>query len=118
MKNIINKTIDRYKITEKIGEGGMAEVYKAIDTRLDNAVAIKFIRIERLTIETMARSLKRFEREAKALAKLTHPNIVKVTDYGEYEDRPYLVMEYLAGGTLKKITGGCGKRSSRYSMMT
>lgn len=49
--------------------------------------------------------LKRFEREAKALAKLSHPNIVKVYDYGEHEGSPYLVMEYLPGGTLKKILG-------------
>jgi len=49
--------------------------------------------------------LKRFEREAKALARLTHPNIVKVTDYGEYESKPYLVMPYLPGGTLKTKLG-------------
>ena len=53
----------------------------------------------------MGEVLKRFEREAKSLAKLSHPNIVKVHDYGEHEGSPYLVMEYMPGGTLGKILG-------------
>ena len=105
MKNLIGKQIDHYKIQELIGEGGMAVVYKAINTRLDSDMAVKLIRIERLVPEALEKTLKRFEREAKALAQLTHPNIVKVTDYGEYESRPYLVMEYLSGGSLKKFLG-------------
>lgn len=83
----------------------MATVYKAYDTRLEAEVAVKVIRTENLAPSVLERSLKRFEREAKALARLTHPNIVKVTDYGDYEGRPYLVMEYLPGGTLKQRLG-------------
>lgn len=83
----------------------MAVVYKAYDTRLETDVAVKVIRTEKLNDETRDRTLKRFEREAKALARLTHPNIVKVTDYGEYEGKPYLVMPYLQAGTLKQRLG-------------
>ena len=83
----------------------MATVYKAYDTRLETDVAVKVIRTETLPQNAVERALKRFEREAKALAKLTHPNIVKVTDYGEFEGKPYLVMEYLPSGTLKEKLG-------------
>ena len=93
--------IDRYHIIEQLGQGGMATVYKAFDTRLERDVAIKIIRREVFSTEMLERVLKRFEREAKALAKLTHPNIVPILDYGEHEGAPYLVMAYLPGGTLK-----------------
>jgi len=84
----------------------MAIVYKAYDTRLESEVAVKVIRIERLAPEILQRAMKRFEREAKSLAQLTHPNLVKVLDYGEYEGQPYLVMPYLPGGTLKQKMSG------------
>ena len=105
MSDLIGKSLGRYQILEQIGEGGMATVYKAHDTRLDAEVAVKVIRTENLAPSILERALKRFEREAKALARLTHPNIVKVIDYGEYEDKPYLVLEYLPGGSLKKRLG-------------
>jgi serine/threonine protein kinase len=106
MPDLIGQPISHYHILDRLGEGGMAIVYKAYDTRLERDVAVKVIRTEKLTLETMSKTLKRFEREAKALAKLTHPNIVPITDYGEYDDKPYLVMSYIPGGTLKKrLTG-------------
>ena len=105
MASLIGQSLGRYHILEQLGEGGMATVYKAYDTRLETDVAMKVIRTENILPSTLERSLKRFEREAKALARLTHPNIVKVTDYGEYEDKPYLVMPYLPGGTLKQKLG-------------
>ncbi len=105
MQNLRGQTIDRYHILEQIGEGGMAVVYKAYDTRLEREVAIKIIRKEAFPPEALDRIFKRFEREAKALARLAHPNIVKVHDYGEYEGSPYLVMEYQPGGTLKSMLG-------------
>ena len=105
MTNLLGQSLGRYHILEQLGEGGMATVYKAYDTRLETDVAVKVIRTENILPSTLDRSLKRFEREAKALARLTHPNIVKVTDYGEYEGKPYLVMEYLPGGTLKQKLG-------------
>jgi serine/threonine protein kinase len=101
MSNLIGKSLGRYHILEPLGEGGMAVVYKAYDTRLETDVAVKVIRTENILPSVLERSLKRFEREAKSLARLTHPNIVKVTDYGEFEGKPYLVMPYLPGGTLK-----------------
>ena len=94
---------NRYRIVSLLGEGGMATVYKAYDTRLETEVAFKVIRTEQFAPAVLERVLRRFEREAKALARLTHPNIVKVTDYGEHEGAPFLVMEYLPGGTLKHL---------------
>ncbi|MEW5939821.1 MAG: SUMF1/EgtB/PvdO family nonheme iron enzyme [Chloroflexota bacterium] len=95
----------RYRVEGTIGAGGMAVVYKAYDTRVETEVAVKVIATENLPPKTLERALKRFEREAKALAKLNHPNIVKVMDYGEHEGQPYLVMPYLPGGTLKTKLG-------------
>lgn len=106
MSNLIGHSLGRYQILEPLGEGGMAIVYKAYDTRLESEVAVKVIRIERLAPEILQRAMKRFEREAKSLAQLTHPNLVKVLDYGEYEGQPYLVMPYLPGGTLKQKMNG------------
>ena len=106
MTNLIGKSLGRYHILEQLGEGGMAVVYKAFDTRLETDVAVKVIRTESLPQNTVERALKRFEREAKSLAKLNHLNIVKVMDYGEFEGQPYLVMPYLQGGTLKELLQG------------
>ncbi len=102
MQSLIGQNIERYHILEQIGEGGMAVVYKALDSRLECNVAIKIIRIDNLNEEVAKRALNRFKNEAKILARLTHPNIVKVTDYGIYKGNPYLVMEYIPGGTLKE----------------
>lgn len=105
MTNLLGQSLGRYHILEQLGEGGMATVYKAFDTRLECDVAVKVIRIDQFSPAALERVLQRFEREAKALAKLSHPNIVGVIDYGEYEGVPYLVMEYLPGGTLKERLG-------------
>jgi serine/threonine-protein kinase len=105
MTDLSGQYLGRYYLSERLGEGGMAVVYKAYDTRLERDVAIKIIRSGAFPIDAMGEVLKRFEREAKSLAKLSHPNIVKVHDYGEHEGSPYLVMEYLPGGTLKKMLG-------------
>ena len=105
MDNLIGQSLGRYLILEQIGEGGMAVVYKARDTRLDRDVALKVIRTERLTLEMMDKTLKRFEREAKALARLSHSNIVQITDFGEHDGKPFLVMSYIPGGTLKNRLG-------------
>jgi serine/threonine-protein kinase len=85
---------------------GMAVVYKAYDTRLEREVAIKVIRTDLFGKAVIERILVRFEREAKALAKLSHPNIVGVIDYGEHDSAPYLVLVYLPGGTLKERMKG------------
>ncbi len=106
MIDLIGRSIDRYHILEQLGRGGMATVYKAFDTRLERDVAVKLIRKEAFGAEVLDRILKRFEREAKALARLSHTNIIQVHDYGIFAGAPYLVMEYLPGGTLKDHLGG------------
>jgi serine/threonine protein kinase len=105
MSGLIGQNFGRYKILELLGEGGMATVYKAYDTRLEREVAIKVIRRDAFPPDDMDMLLKRFEREAKSLGRLSHPNIVGVIDYGEFEGSPYLVMVYLSGGTLKDRLG-------------
>jgi serine/threonine protein kinase len=96
-----NNVRQRYQIKKKLGEGGMAVVYKAFDTNLERDVAIKIIKGEKVANSEVDQMIKRFEREVKTLAKLTHPNIVHIHDYGRYQNKPYLIMEYLPGGTLE-----------------
>ncbi len=99
---MIGKELGRYLVTEAMGEGGMATVYKAFDRRLDREVAIKVILPG---FKHSQEFLKRFEREAKVVAQLTHPNIVSVIDYGTEKDTLYLVMEFISGGNLKDLLG-------------
>ena len=101
MTNLIGQSLGRYHILEQLGEGGMATVYKAFDIRLEREVAIKVVRRKAFPEEKLDRILKRFEREAKALAKLNHPNIIPIIDSGEEDGTPFLVMGYIPGGTLK-----------------
>jgi len=103
MPDLNGQSIGRYRILEPLGEGGMAKVYKAYDTRLECKVAIKFIRHDQVPPVQWERMRMRFEHEAKRMAKFNHPHIVRVTDYGEHEGMPYLVMPYLPGGTLKEL---------------
>ena len=102
MTESLGNMIGRYQIVSELGSGGMATVYKAFDTRLERHIALKLITNTRQNSELF---LKRFKREAVSLAKLSHPNIVKVHDYGESQGHPYIVMEYLPNGTLKKFMG-------------
>lgn len=95
--------IGRYVIQREIGRGGMAVVYQAYDPRLDRTVAIKLILSEVFGANVLDKMHERFEREAKALGKLDHPNIVRVFDYGEYEGSPYLIMDYIDGVTLHDL---------------
>lgn len=97
MESLIN---NRYQINHLIGNGGMADVYLALDTILDRNIALKIIRID-LANDPIA--LLRFQREAKAISKMDHQNIVQVYDVGEYNNRPYIVMEYVNGKTLKQL---------------
>jgi eukaryotic-like serine/threonine-protein kinase len=100
MTDLNGHMLGRYRIQRLIGAGGMAAVYEAFDTILERQVAIKLIRIDAFPPSQLASILKRFEHEAKFMARLSHASIVKVYDYGEYQGAPYLVMEYHAGGTL------------------
>jgi eukaryotic-like serine/threonine-protein kinase len=92
----------RYDLIEGIGSGGMGEVWLARDRRLDRNVAVKFLSPH--TAED-PETLVRFFAEAQSIARLQHPNVVTVLDFGEEEDRPYLVMEHVSGGPLTDVTG-------------
>jgi eukaryotic-like serine/threonine-protein kinase len=92
-----------YEVVALLGSGGMGEVYKARDTRLDRTVAIKVLPAD---FAADAERLARFEREAKATAALSHPNILAIHDTGTHDGMPYLVEELLEGESLKDRLGG------------
>lgn len=94
------KINDRYEILKSIGEGGMANVYLAHDIILDRDVAIKVLRGD---LENNEKFIRRFQREAKSVSDLSHPNIVEVYDVGEEDGQHYIVMEYIDGKTLKQL---------------
>lgn len=100
MNEVFGRKLGQYVLLEQLGEGGMAKVYNALDTRAESNVAIKVILPSKRASGVF---LQQFEREAKALANLTHTNIVKVLNYGIQDGQPYLVMEYVPGGTLKEV---------------
>lgn len=90
----VNETIGMYKLTKKLGQGGMGAVYQATHTKLDKVVAIKLLSPQS---GLEATAVERFEREMKAVGKLEHPNIVRAMDAGEANGFHYLVMEYVEG---------------------
>ena len=87
----------RYALEMPIGSGGMADVYRAKDQLLERTVAVKILHRQ---YENDTEFIARFQREAKAAARITHPNIVNVYDVGVAEGRHYIVMEYVPGRTL------------------
>jgi len=103
MRDLIGRTLGHYRIVDKIGEGGMGEVYRAHDERLDRDVAIKVLPEE---VAEKPDRLARFEREARAVAKLAHPNILDVYELGDHEGRPFMATELLEGETLRDRLGG------------
>lgn len=96
---------NRYELIRKIGSGGMAVVYQAYDTSLDRQVAIKLLRDEYVDDPDFIRQ---FQKEAKAVARLSHQNIVNIYDFGESDGVTYLVMEYVEGSTLKDLIAQFG----------
>ena len=91
---MIGQTISHYRITDKLGEGGMGVVYKAEDTRLKRGVALKFLSTQMLGDEEQKA---RFLREAQSTALLDHPNIAAVYDIGEVDGRTFMAMALVDG---------------------
>ncbi len=105
MSDLIGRTLGHYRIVEKIGEGGMGVVYRAQDERLDRDVAIKVLHQD---VAQDANRLARFEREAKAVAKLVHPNILEIWDFGLEGGVTYAVTELLDGQNLRQSIPNAG----------
>ena len=91
---------DRYEVGDKLGQGGMAVVFKALDRNLGRDVALKFLPGD---IADNPKIQKLFEKEAKNIAKLNHPNIVTIFDFGIMDERPYICMELIDGGSLAEV---------------
>lgn len=94
---------ERYRVLKSLGRGGMAEVFLAEDVRLGREVALKVIRMDEIPLSMHAEVHKRFEREPKALAKMQHPNIVSIHDYGFVGEEPFFIMDFIAGGSFEKL---------------
>src|SRR5262245_19625625 len=91
---------DRYQLFRKIGEGGLAEVFQAQDMSLGRIVAVKVLREQSTRDPTF---LVNFHREAQSAARLSNPYIVAVYDFGQYQNRPYIVLEWVPGSDLRTL---------------
>jgi tRNA A-37 threonylcarbamoyl transferase component Bud32 len=97
---MIGTKLGPYEITEEIGKGGMATVFRAYQPSMDRHVAVKVIRASMLG-DKLGRD--RFQREARVVAKLEHPHLLPIYDFDGEHDPPFIVMRFLEGGTLKQV---------------
>jgi serine/threonine protein kinase len=106
---LVGRLLDgRYRVGRRVARGGMATVYEALDTRLDRTVAVKVLQAG---LADDADFVRRFQREARSAARLSHPNVVAVFDQGEDDGTPYLTMEYVPGRTLRQALSDEGPLS-------
>jgi hypothetical protein len=101
MPHATPRTIGRYTVVRRLGEGGMGIVYLAQDTTIDRLVAVKLMRVG-----SEDQLHDRFAREARSLGRLNHPNVVTIFEVGEHESQPFMAMEYVAGETLASLIRG------------
>ena len=102
---MIGTRLGPYKLLEELGSGGMATVYRAYQASMDRYVAVKVIHHE---LSAEIASIERFQREARLIARLEHPHILPVYDFDGTHTPQYIVMRYLAGGTLRQVMARAG----------
>jgi eukaryotic-like serine/threonine-protein kinase len=114
-RNLVGTTVDgRYEVHSLLARGGMATVYEALDTRLDRVVALKVMHPH---LAEDPGFVSRFEREAKAAARLSHPHVVGVFDQGESDGLVYLAMEYIPGRTLRDVVREFGPLTTEQALV-
>src|SRR2546421_4499455 len=105
--------LGRYEIVSKIGEGGMGEVYRAQDTKLDRKVALKILPAD---LASNRDRMDRFVREAKSAAALSHPNIAQIFEIGEHDGTHFIAMEFVDGFTLRQLLSLIPAVGLKYSL--